>query len=81
LNELNCLAPVDLERYCLGQMSEPELGKTEEHLLWCQECITNAEARDRFLGTMRTAVRRLQSHAKPQSNDRSRVSKGPNGRG
>ena len=43
----------DLERYVLRMVEEPELGKIEEHLLWCQHCLNRIEAIERFVKAMR----------------------------
>jgi hypothetical protein len=46
----------DLERYCLGLVTEEsELASIDEHLLWCQHCLDRAEASDRFVDAIRAA--------------------------
>ena len=46
----------DLERYCLGTISEPELARIEEHMLFCHSCLTRAEETLEYLDTMRRAL-------------------------
>jgi hypothetical protein len=48
----------DLERYYLGMVPDdgPEEQTIEEHLLWCRECVTRAEAGDRYVDAIRAAI-------------------------
>jgi hypothetical protein len=48
-----------LERYDLNLIwHEPELTTLEQHLLWCQDCITRAEATHQYVHVMRLALLR-----------------------
>ncbi len=59
------LSDDDLERYAMGAVKdEGELAALEEHLLVCGWCIERAEQSDRYIETMRAALRRLQAKRK-----------------
>ena len=47
-----------LERYALGHLAEAELGRVEEHLLLCQECRNWLIVAEKYVRTMREALRR-----------------------
>ena len=50
----------DLERFILGTVTdEAELEPLEHHLLMCAECIERADQTREHVGTMRTALGRL----------------------
>jgi hypothetical protein len=56
---MNHISDGDLERYYLGMVKdESELAPLEEHLLWCHECLDRAEAAERFVDVIRTALLR-----------------------
>jgi len=46
----------DLERYYLGMVTdEEELALLEEHLLWCVQCVEQAEETQDYVDAMRVA--------------------------
>jgi hypothetical protein len=49
------------ERYALGRLEEPELGKAEEHLLVCAECQDAFEEATEYVAVMRAAARRVEA--------------------
>jgi hypothetical protein len=49
------------ERYALGRLEEPELGKAEEHLLVCAECQAALEEATEYVAVMRAAARRVEA--------------------
>lgn len=48
----------DLELYALGRLTEPDLGRVEEHLLVCEECRVRLDEEDAFVKAVRAALRR-----------------------
>ena len=47
----------DLERYCLGMITqEEELASVEEHLLCCPHCVGRAEETQNYVDLMRAAI-------------------------
>ena len=47
----------DLERYHLGKVLEDaELGRLEEHMLWCGGCVERAEAIAQYVDAVRAAT-------------------------
>lgn len=48
-----------LERYSLGCLGEPDLGRLEEHLLVCEACQVRLEQVDGFVGAIQAAAREL----------------------
>lgn len=42
-----------LELYALRRLTEPVLGRVEEHLLVCKECRKEVTAYDRMIGALR----------------------------
>ncbi len=57
-----------LERYSIGKLAEPELGRLEEHLLLCPQCKERAEAVDQFLVSFRNVAPRFPlEHRGPES--------------
>lgn len=54
------------ERYSLGEMSEEELGRCEEHLLICDACRREVAESDAYVEAMRKAAAQLRGgKAKP----------------
>ena len=49
------------ERYALGRLEEPELGKVEEHLLVCAECQEALDEATEYVAVMRAAARRVEA--------------------
>jgi len=53
-------------RYSLGEMSEEELARCEEHLLVCDACRREVAASDAYVEAMRKAAAQLRrGKAKP----------------
>jgi hypothetical protein len=50
------LPVLDLERYYLGMVQEPELATVEEHILSCPMCARRAEKAQEFVDMMRAAI-------------------------
>jgi hypothetical protein len=48
-----------LERYSMGTLPEIEIEPLEEHLLICEECQHKLEELDKYVATMRAALRRV----------------------
>jgi hypothetical protein len=47
----------NLERYCIGMVTEEEeLAPLEEHLLWCPACVERAEETQDYVDAMRVAA-------------------------
>ena len=52
-----CIDESDLERYLLGMATEEtELAGIEEHLLWCEECLREAEKAAAYADAMRAGI-------------------------
>jgi anti-sigma factor RsiW len=49
----------DAEKYSLGEMSEQELARCEEHLLICDPCRRQVEESDAYVAAMREAAGQL----------------------
>ena len=49
----------EIERYSLGEMSEEELARWEEHLLICDSCQRQVAASDAYVAAMRSAAAEL----------------------
>jgi len=49
----------ELEQYCLGDLTEPRLGRLEEHLLLCEACRERLTETENFVAAMRQAGRQL----------------------
>lgn len=48
----------DLERYCLGTITEEaEIAPIEEHLMVCSECIDRAQAQDAYIRAVKGALK------------------------
>jgi len=45
-----------LELYARGRLSEPVLGRVEEHLLTCEACRNEVAGYDRFIGALRVLL-------------------------
>lgn len=45
-----------LELYALGRLSEPVLGRVEEHLLVCETCRNEVARHDRFINALRVLL-------------------------
>jgi len=50
------LADDELERYSMGDLSEPESGGLEEHLLLCERCQQRLDETDAYVVAMRDAA-------------------------
>lgn len=50
------ISELDLERYYLGMVREPELTVIEEHLLACPLCVALAEAAQDYVDRLRAAL-------------------------
>ena len=50
-----------IEAYCLGKVSEPELTELEEHLLTCETCQQRVTEGDGYVQSMRTASSRFRA--------------------
>ena len=47
----------ELEAYYLGKVvSEIDLARIEEHLLWCHQCLDRIEAVERFIDMVRAGA-------------------------
>lgn len=51
----------DIERYSMGDISEEEVSRIEEHLLVCETCQNRVAESDAYVSAMRTAGARLRS--------------------
>jgi hypothetical protein len=50
------IASAVLELYALGRLSEPVLGRVEEHLLTCEACRNEVAGYDRVIGALRVLL-------------------------
>ncbi len=51
------LTDTQLERYYLGMIrGEEELAPMEEHLLWCEQCLTRAKEAEEYIDCIRAAA-------------------------
>jgi hypothetical protein len=51
----------DIERYSMGDTSEEEVSRIEEHLLVCETCQNRVTESDGYVSAMRTAATQLRS--------------------
>ena len=52
-----CIDEHDLDRYILGIVTdEAELAGIEEHLLWCEECVREAEKAVAYAEAIRAGI-------------------------
>jgi hypothetical protein len=55
----------EAERYSLGEMSEEELTRCEEHLLICDPCRRRVTENDAYVAAMREAAQLRRGKKKP----------------
>src|SRR5580700_3477857 len=59
----------EIEKYSLGDLSEEESSRFEEHLLICESCQDRVEASDRFVSAMQSASAQIRQGT-PRTEDR-----------